>query len=452
MRYDIRGESMHIAVVGTGYVGLVTGTCLSDAGHTVFCVDIDQKKIEKLNAGIVPIYEPGLSEMISKNVSANRLHFTTRLEDVIGKCKICFIAVGTPMSSDGSANLTYVYDVANKIGELIEDYTIIVDKSTVPVGTADEVRRIIGSNILKRGKNIEFDVVSNPEFLKEGSAILDFYKPDRVVIGAPSSKSKEYMVDLYRTITADDKIITMDVRSAEMTKYAANAMLATKISFINEISNICELVGADIINVRTGIGMDKRIGFNFINPGCGYGGSCFPKDVRALIELSKEKGYDSKILKSVDEINLKQKHILSEKIIKKYGKLLKDYTFAIWGLAFKPETDDVRESPALELIEDLTNAGAKVVVNDPKAMEIAKEFYLKDNDSVAYSSDMYEMLTGSDALIIVTDWNQYINADYSKAYNYLKGKVIFDGRNILNKEYITNLGFECNQLGRGNND
>ena len=384
---------MNITVIGSGYVGLVSGACFAEMGNKVTCVDIDQVKIEKLNQGIVPIFEPGLAPMVIKNIEKNNLLFSTSLKESIQDATIVFIAVGTPMGEDGSADLQYVTAVAKEIGQSMTHKLLVVDKSTVPVGTADKVKLAIQKELDKRNVSIEFDVVSNPEFLKEGAAISDFMKPDRVVIGAETTEAMDIMKQLYSPFfRTHDRFITMDVKSAEMTKYAANAMLATKISFMNEIANICEKVGADANKVRIGIGSDQRIGYSFIYPGVGYGGSCFPKDVQALKKIAEDYNYDAQLIEAVEQVNNRQKFSISNKIVERFGENLEGKTFALWGLAFKPGTDDMREAPALYTIKELVKRGAKVKAYDPKAMEEAKTFYLKDVEGIEYFESKYEVL------------------------------------------------------------
>lgn len=438
---------MKIAVIGTGYVGLVSGTCFAEVGNTVTCVDVNAKKIENLKKGIIPIYEPGLEAMVLNNIANKNLFFTTDIAQAIKQVEVVFIAVGTPMGEDGSADLQYVLSVAQSIGEAMEQHLIIVNKSTVPVGTADKIKEVIASALKKRGANIAFDIVSNPEFLKEGKAIQDFMKPDRVVIGAESSYAFEKMKALYSSFFLQhERFITMDIRSAEMTKYAANAMLATKISFMNEIANICERVGADVNKVRLGIGSDTRIGYSFIYPGCGYGGSCFPKDVLALKRLAEEVNYKAELIESVDNVNNRQKFLIAEKVIKKYGKDLKGRTFAIWGLAFKPETDDMREAPAIYIIKKLIAQGAQIRAYDPKATHEAKNFYLKDY-AIEYVESKYEALKGADALLLLTEWKEFRSPDFEEIGKLLKDKVIFDGRNQYNAFNLPSMGFEYIQIG-----
>ena len=439
---------MKVSVIGTGYVGLVSGTCFAQMGNNITCVDIDEIKIEKLKEGIIPIYEPGLEEMVLENYKRGSLKFTTDVQSTIANSKITFIAVGTPMGEDGSADLRYVLAVAKSIGENMQDYIVVVDKSTVPVGTAEKVSATIQAELDRRGVEIDFDVVSNPEFLKEGAAINDFMHPDRVVIGADSEKAMQIMHDLYAPFMKNhDRFIGMDIKSAEMTKYAANAMLATKISFMNEISNICERVGADINKVRNGIGSDARIGYSFIYPGCGYGGSCFPKDVQALAKTAKDFGYTPRILDAVEAVNYDQKTVISNKVIARFGEDLNGMTFAVWGLAFKPETDDMREASSITIINELTKRGAKVVAYDPKARHEAEEYYLKGNSDVAYVDSKYEALRDADALILVTEWQEFRSPDFDEMKKLLKNSIFFDGRNQFDKERMAEMGFEYFQIG-----
>lgn len=439
---------MKIAVIGTGYVGLVSGTCFAEMGNRVTCVDVDKEKIEKLKKGIIPIYEPGLETMVLNNIANKNLFFTTDLAEAIKDVEVAFIAVGTPMGDDGSADLQYVLSVAKSIGETMQKKLIVVDKSTVPVGTADKVKETIQKELDKRGENIEFYVVSNPEFLKEGKAIQDFMKPDRIVIGADNQYAFDKMKTLYSSFfMQNDRFITMDIRSAEMTKYAANAMLATKISFMNEIANICERVGADVNKVRLGIGSDSRIGYSFIYPGCGYGGSCFPKDVLALNRLAKEVGYNAELIQSVDNVNNRQKYVIAEKVIKKYGKDLSNRTFAVWGLSFKPETDDMREAPAIYIIKELIKHGAKIQAYDPKAIHEAKVCYLKGVE-VNYVESKYEALKGADAMLLLTEWKEFRSPDFEEIGKLLKEKVIFDGRNQYIAYNLEEQGFEYVRIGK----
>lgn len=439
---------MKIAVVGTGYVGLVTGACFSEMGNQVWCVDVDEKKIEALKDGIIPIFEPGLEELVKSNQKLGHLHFTTSLPDALQEATLCFIAVGTPMGEDGSADLQYVEAVAREIGQFMVHHMYVVDKSTVPVGTAVRVRELIQQELDKRNSSLTFDVISNPEFLKEGAAVSDCMKPDRVVIGADSEDAADIMRELYRTYVKNtEHFILMDVASAEMTKYTANAMLATKISFMNEIANICERVGADVNKVRLGIGSDSRIGYSFIYPGCGYGGSCFPKDVQALIKTSGENGYSPKILEAVEAVNQKQKQVLAEKIKRRFGNDLAGKRFAVWGLSFKPDTDDMREAPAITLIRALLSAGAEVSAYDPKAMEEAKKHWLSDVSGVFYADSKYEAVKGADALVLVTEWKEFRQPDFEEISKLLKQPVIFDGRNQYDKKRMKKLGIEYHQIG-----
>ena len=439
---------MKISVIGTGYVGLVSGVCFAQMGNKVTCVDIDEKKIAKLEQGIIPIYEPGLEDMCLENYKNGTLKFTTDASSAIASSLISFIAVGTPMGEDGSADLQYVLAVAKKIGQSINDYIVVVDKSTVPVGTAEKVRVTIQAELDARGVDIAFDVVSNPEFLKEGAAIKDFMHPDRVVIGADSEKALDVMRELYAPFMKHhDRFIAMDIKSAEMTKYAANAMLATKISFMNEMSQICERVGADINKVRNGIGSDSRIGYSFIYPGCGYGGSCFPKDVQALAKTAKDFGYTPRILDAVEEVNYAQKYVISNKVIARFGEDLSGKTFAIWGLSFKPETDDMREASAITIINELTCIGASIVAYDPKARHEAEYHYLKGNEKVAYVDSKYDALKDADAVILVTEWQEFRSPDFDEMKKLLKNPIFFDGRNQFAKEKMAKMGFEYFQIG-----
>lgn len=441
---------MKIAVVGTGYVGLVTGTCLADYGNDVICVDVMEEKIEKLKKGIIPIYEPGLEGMVLENYQSGRLDFTTDIQRALQKSDICFIAVGTPMGEDGSADLQYVLGVAESIGKYMDHHIYVIDKSTVPVGTAKKVRETIQKELDKRQSSLTFDVISNPEFLKEGTAVEDCSRPDRIVIGTDNDNAAKVMREMYLPLVKNtESFIFMDIASAEMTKYTANAMLATKISFMNEISNICELVGADVNKVRMGIGSDHRIGFQFIYPGCGYGGSCFPKDVQALIKTSADYGYETRILNAVENVNADQKMVLVRKIVKKYGEDLTGKTFAVWGLAFKPKTDDMRQAPAITLIQELTKRGAKIKAYDPKAVNEAKECYLKGNENVEYCESKYSALMDADAMILVTEWKEFRAPDFYEIKQRLKNPVIFDGRNQYNADRLEELGFEYYQIGVG---
>jgi UDPglucose 6-dehydrogenase len=436
---------MKIAVVGTGYVGLVTGTCLAEVGMDVTCIDIDKNKIENLKKGILPIYEPGLEELVTRNVEANRLHFSTSLAESIKGCDIAFIAVGTPPGEDGSADLKYVLGVAREIGENIDDYIVVVTKSTVPVGTAKKVKNEVQQALDKRNARITFDVASNPEFLKEGAAVDDFLKPDRIVVGVESKKAEEIMRKLYKPFLLNGHpIIFMDIPSAEMTKYAANAMLATKISFMNDIANLCEIMGADVNLVRKGIGTDPRIGNKFIYPGIGYGGSCFPKDVKALVKTAEENGHKMRILQAVEDVNEDQKHVLVKKVMKHFGSEVKGKTFAIWGLSFKPKTDDMREAPSLVIIENLLKAGANVKTFDPVAMHEARKVL---HDQVTYCKDQYDTLIDADALIIATEWPEFRSPNFNVMAKLLKNKLIFDGRNIYELDEMRELGFTYYCIG-----
>lgn len=440
---------MKIAVVGTGYVGLVSGTCFSEMSNKVTCVDIDKTKIENLKKGIIPIFEPGLETMVVKNIERENLFFTTKLEEAILDVTIVFIAVGTPMGEDGAADLRYVLAVAKEIGQKMNNRIVVVNKSTVPVGTADKVKETIQQELNKRGVQIEFDVVSNPEFLKEGDAINDFMKPDRVVIGAENDFAFDKMKQLYSPFfRTHNRYITMDVRSAEMTKYAANAMLATKISFMNEVANICEKVGADVNDVRVGIGSDSRIGYSFIYPGCGYGGSCFPKDVKALKKIAEENNYKPELITAVENVNNRQKLVIAEKIVKKYGEDLSNKTFALWGLSFKPGTDDMREAPSIYIIKELVKRGAKIKAYDPKAMKQAKSFYLKDLEEVTYKKKKYNVLRNADALILLTEWKEFRSPDFDEIKKELKQPVIFDGRNQYIAYNLEKKGIEYHRIGK----
>lgn len=436
--------------MGTGYVGLVTGTCFAVMGNTVICVDTDMDKIEKLKKGIIPIYEPGLDELVVENHKKGNLLFTTDIKEALEKTNVMFIAVGTPMGEDGSADLRHVLDVAQSIGRFMTHDMIVVDKSTVPVGTAEKVKSTIQEELKKRGVTFKVVVVSNPEFLKEGAAVEDFMRPDRVIIGTDDEEALNVMKELYAPFThSHERFIAMDIRSAEMTKYAANAMLATKISFMNEIANICEKVGADVNMVRIGIGSDHRIGYSFIYPGVGYGGSCFPKDVQALIKTSRDYGYEPKIITAVEEVNAKQKLSLVDKVVKRFGQDLSGKVFAIWGLAFKPETDDMREAASITIIKELLKRNAKVKAYDPKATEQAQGFYLKGLQNIEYCDSKYDALTGADALLLVTEWKEFRSPDFDEVKKRLKNPVIFDGRNQYNMKKLQKDGFEIYQIGVG---
>lgn len=432
---------MKIAVVGTGYVGLVTGTCLAETGNTVTCVDINEEKVAQMKAGKVPIYEPGLDVLFHRNIEQGRLKFTTSLAEAVADAKIIFLALPTPPDGDGAADLSYVLGAAKDIAKLVSDYKVVVTKSTVPVGTADKVKAVFAANT-----QVEVDVVSNPEFLREGVAVEDFMKPDRVVVGTQSEKAQKLMAELYGPyVRQGNPIIFMDERSSELTKYAANSFLATKISFMNEIANLCELVGADVDAVRRGIGSDDRIGKRFLFPGVGYGGSCFPKDVQALAKSADENQYDFKILDAVMEVNEIQKKILSDKVKSYFKGDVKGKKFALWGLAFKPETDDIREAPALYIIDELVKAGASICAFDPEAMPNVKKLV---GDQISYAEDAYSALTGADALLIVTEWSLFRNPDFELMEQKLNNKVIFDGRNLYDLEKMIDLGYYYNSIGR----
>lgn len=436
---------MKIAIVGSGYVGLVTGACFSEVGIDVVCVDIDEKKIENLNHGIIPIYEPGLEEMIKRNMLKGRLNFSTNLADTISGVEAIFISVGTPPDEDGSADLKHVLAVARACGRHMNNYKLIVTKSTVPVGTSDKVRNAIQEELDTRMVNIPFDVASNPEFLKEGAAISDFMKPDRIVIGTESDRAEKLIQKLYKPFTLNGHpIIFMDIVSAEMTKYAANSMLATKISFINDIANLCEIVGADINNVRKGIGSDSRIGKKFIYPGIGYGGSCFPKDVQALIRTASENKYDLKVLKAVEAVNKAQKLVLFHKINSHFNGNLQDKTVAVWGLSFKPQTDDMREAPSLQIIKKLLAAGVRVKAYDPVAIEEAKHHF---GNAITYCEDQYETLIDADCLAVLTEWSEFRVPNFKVMKCLLKNPIVFDGRNIYDKEEMHTLGYQYSCIG-----
>ena len=440
---------MKITIYGSGYVGLVTGTCLAQVGNNVLCVDIDENKIKRLQEGEIPIYEPGLEDMVKENVKAGRLHFTTDPAEGVAHGLFQMIAVGTPPDEDGSADLQYVVAVANSIGEHMEEYRILIDKSTVPVGTADKVRDTVEAKLRQRGVNIEFDVVSNPEFLKEGDAIQDFMRPDRIVIGTDNVRTAELLRTLYAPFNRNhERLIVMDIRSAELTKYAANAMLATKISFMNELANLAEKVGANIEKVRIGIGSDPRIGYHFIYPGAGYGGSCFPKDVQALERTARQVGFDAQLLQAVESVNNRQKHVLIQKINKHFGDDLKDRTFAVWGLAFKPNTDDMREAPSRVIMENLWQQGAKIRAYDPEASHEARRIFGERPDLVICDS-AEEAMEGSDALVIVTEWTEFRSPDFEQVRSSLKSPVIFDGRNLYDAEHLEKIGVQYYGIGYG---
>lgn len=441
---------MKIAVVGTGYVGLISGACFADMGNDVWCVDNQEQKIQMLKQGKMPIYEPGLEELVEQNTKADRLRFTTSMEEALKTAHICFIAVGTPMGEDGSADLQYVLQVAKEIGRYMVRHMYVVDKSTVPVGTAKKVRAAIQAELDARGSDLDFDVISNPEFLKEGTAVNDCLLPDRVVVGVDSERADKKMRELYAPfLRSTENLIMMDIASAEMTKYAANSMLATKISFMNEIANICEMVGADVNRVRVGIGSDHRIGYHFIYPGCGYGGSCFPKDVQALIKTSRNHGYTPRILTAVEDVNADQKLVIPQKITARYGEDLTGFTFAVWGLAFKPDTDDMRCSAAIVIIDELTKRGATIHAYDPKAEREARECYLKGNQNVIYYDGKYDALRGCDAMILITEWKEFRSPDFERMMENLKAPVIFDGRNQYNPAEMKEYGNEYYQIGVG---
>ena len=437
---------MKIAIVGTGYVGLVTGTCFAEIGVNVICVDTNSEKIEALKQGIIPIYENGLEEMVNRNAKAGRLQFTTSLESCLNEVDVIFSAVGTPPDEDGSADLSYVLEVARTIGRNMTKYVLVVTKSTVPVGTAGKVRMAIQDELDKRGVQIDFDVASNPEFLKEGNAVADFMSPDRVVVGVESERAKKLMSKLYKPFLLNNfRVIFMDIPSAEMTKYAANSMLANRISFMNDIANLCELVGADVNMVRSGIGSDTRIGRKFLYPGIGYGGSCFPKDVKALIKTAEQNGYRMRVLQAVEEVNEKQKSILFEKLQRHFSGDLRDKTIALWGLAFKPETDDMREAPSLILIDKLLNAGCKVRVYDPAAMTECRR---RIGDSVCYATDMYDAALDADVLMLVTEWKEFRLPSWAVIKKAMRIPVLLDGRNIYEKKEIEELGFTYHCIGK----
>lgn len=439
---------MNIAVVGTGYVGLVTGTCLSETGNNVICVDIDADKVARLQAGQIPIFEPGLDVLFQRNIKEGRLHFTTNLEEAIQNTTLIFLALPTPPGGDGSADLSFVLGVAEQLGKIMKDYKVIINKSTVPVGTAEKTHAAIAKNA-----TVEFDVVSNPEFLREGVAVDDFMKPDRVVVGTTSERARKLMEELYRPfVRQGNPIYFMDERSSEMTKYAANSYLATRISFMNELANLCEKTGADVETVRMGMGSDARIGKRFLFPGIGYGGSCFPKDVQALAKTSDDNDYEFKILKAVMHVNEKQKHVLVEKIINYYGSDLSGKKIAIWGLAFKPNTDDIREAPALYIIEDLLNAGAEIIAYDPEGIPNVKQYFstLPEDKKVRlhFVEKNYDALKDADFLAILTEWTEFRTPDFAKVKSMLKDAVIFDGRNLYDLETMKNEGFYYNSIGR----
>ena len=437
---------MKIAIVGTGYVGLVTGTCFSEMGVDVTCVDVQESKIDNLKKGVIPIYEPGLDDLVHRNYKAGRLKFTTDLKECLNEVDVVFSAVGTPPDEDGSADLKYVLEVARTIGQNMNKYILVVTKSTVPVGTAQKVKNVIREELNKRNVNLDFDVASNPEFLKEGNAVDDFMKPDRVVVGIESEKAKSLIERLYKPFMLNNyRLIFTDIPSAEMIKYAANSMLATRISFMNDIANLCELVGADVNMVRKGIGADSRIGSKFLYPGCGYGGSCFPKDVKALIKTAEKNGYTMRVLKAVEEVNETQKGILFEKLVKLFNGDLNGKQIALWGLAFKPETDDMREAPALVLIEKLLNAGAKVKAYDPIAMTECRR---RIGDKIEYASDMYDAVLDADALLLVTEWKEFRLPSWGVLKKTMKQPVVIDGRNIYDRNELQEQGFHYTCIGK----
>ena len=437
---------MKIAIVGTGYVGLVTGTCFAEIGVNVTCVDTNSEKIESLQKGVIPIYENGLEEMVLRNVKAKRLKFTTSLESCLNDVEVIFSAVGTPPDEDGSADLSYVLEVARTIGRHMNQYKLVVTKSTVPVGTARRVRAAIQEELDKRGVTIEFDVASNPEFLKEGNAISDFMSPDRVVVGVESARAEKLMSKLYKPFLLNNfRVIFMDIPSAEMTKYAANSMLATRISFMNDIANLCELVGADVNMVRSGIGSDTRIGRKFLYPGIGYGGSCFPKDVKALIKTAEQNGYTMRVLRAVEEVNEAQKSVLFDKLMKQFNGELKGKTIALWGLAFKPETDDMREAPGLVLIDKLLKAGCQVRAYDPAAMDECKR---RIGDVIYYARDMYDAVLDADVLMLITEWKEFRLPSWAVVKKTMNQQIVLDGRNIYDKKEMEELGFVYSCIGK----
>ena len=437
---------MRITVVGTGYVGLVTGACFAESGVNVTCVDLDIDKIQQLKNGSIPIYEPGLEEIVRKNIEKKRLSFTTEIQEGINGSEVVFIAVGTPPGEDGSADMKHVLSVAKDIGRLITGYMVVVTKSTVPVGTSEKIRIIIQTEIEKRNLSIPFDMASNPEFLKEGAAVDDFLKPERIVIGTDNEKAKEIMNRLYMPFVLNNHpILFMDIASSEITKYAANAMLATRISFINEIANLCEILGADINNVRKGIGSDSRIGSKFIYPGTGYGGSCFPKDIKAIIKTASDNGYELNVVKAVDKANEYQKNVIFNKIVKFFDNDLKDRIIGIWGLSYKPKTDDIREAPSINLIKKLLEAGAIIKAYDPAAINETKKLF---GNRIEYTNDPYEAIVDADAVALVTEWSEFHLPDFNRIAELMKGKVIFDGRNIYDPDQLRKLGFVYFGIGR----
>ena len=437
---------MKIAIVGTGYVGLVTGTCFAEMGTEVFCVDVDKNKIDNLKKGIVPIYEPGLDELVARNMQAGRLHFTTELKECLDEVEVLFSAVGTPPDEDGSADLKYVLEVARTVGRYMNKYILVVTKSTVPVGTAQKVKQAIKNEQIKRNVNIEFDIASNPEFLKEGAAVKDFMSPDRVVVGVESVRAEKLMSKLYKPFLLNNfRVIFMDIPSAEMTKYAANSMLATRISFMNDIANLCELVGADVNMVRSGIGSDTRIGRKFLYPGIGYGGSCFPKDVKALIKTAEQNGYTMRVLRAVEDVNEAQKGVLFEKLMKQFNGDLRGKTIALWGLAFKPETDDMREAPGLVLIDKLLKAGCQIRAYDPAAMNECKR---RIGDVIYYARDMYDAVLDADVLMLITEWKEFRLPSWAVIKKTMNQQIVLDGRNIYDKKEMEELGFIYSCIGK----
>lgn len=443
---------MRLTVIGTGYVGLVTGACFAEMGNNVTCVDVDENKIADLKQGILPIYEPGLDEIVMANHQSGRLNFTTSLAEAMEDSNVYFISVGTPPGEDGSADLQYVLAVAREIGKNLKEYSLVVDKSTVPVGTAEKVEQEIKQQLQQRGTDVDFDVISNPEFLKEGAAIDDFMRPDRIIIGVESDRARELMQELYAPFNRNhQRVLFMGVRDAEMTKYAANAMLATKISFMNEVANLCERMEVDVENVRVGIGSDNRIGYSFIYPGCGYGGSCFPKDVKALINMAHGYDFEPQVLQSVENRNEQQKNRLFEKIVQRFGNQLDDYTFGVWGLAFKPGTDDMREAPSINLLTHLINAGAKVQAYDPIAMSVAKSSFPQswfDNDRLILADHQYDALREVDAMVLVTEWKPFRHPDFNAMKRLMKQAIIFDGRNQYDPRQMQVEGIEYSGIGR----
>lgn len=441
---------MNICIVGTGYVGLVTGTCFTEMGNKVYCVDVDKDKIDKINSGIMPIYEPGLKELVDKNVKEKRLFFTTNMDDGLKNALFCFIAVGTPPGEDGSADLSYVLAVAREIGQRIDKYTIIVNKSTVPVGTAELVRKTILAELTKRGlEHLEFDIVSNPEFLKEGVAIEDCLRPDRIVVGVDNVRTAELIKELYEPFMRNQNpILVMDIPSAELTKYAANAMLATRISFMNELAQLCDKVGADISHIRTGIGTDQRIGMKFLYAGCGYGGSCFPKDVQELIRTGERNGVDMLVSQSVEKVNVRQKSYLVELVCQRFGNNLAGYRFGIWGLSFKPQTDDMREAASLTIIEKLLELGAELIVYDPVAVEQAQKILGTTRSNLTFAQDMMDVVDDIDAIILITEWRQFRQVDFGELKLRMKQAILFDGRNQYSTNHMLKAGFEYYCIGR----